>query len=167
MSLSKIESALGFLVLLLSVFIFPSCIETNYTLGDALVPTSNNLYVETATLDLQVGMKSSADIQSSSYYDAMGSVVSEQFGLTTVDLAATITPPSLDKCNHSGTVQVSFAVGKDGYVKDVDIVTGVCEELDNLVLKAISASPKWEPARSDDGQPKDVYLRIPIVFDNR
>ena len=82
-------------------------------------------------------------------------------------LAATITPPSLDKCNHSGTVQVSFAVGKDGYVKDVDIVTGVCEELDNLVLKAISASPKWEPAHSDNGQPKDVYLRIPIVFDNR
>ena len=92
MSLSKIESALGFLVLLLSVFVFPSCIETNYTLGDALVPTSNNLYVESATLDLQVGMKSSADIQSSSYYYAMGSIASEQFGLTRVDLAATITP---------------------------------------------------------------------------
>ena len=82
-------------------------------------------------------------------------------------LAARITPPSLDKCNHSGTVQVSFAVGKDGNVKDVDIVTGVCEELDALVLKTISESPKWEPARSEDGQPKDVYLRIPIVFDNR
>ena len=82
-------------------------------------------------------------------------------------LAAKITPPSLDKCNHSGTVQASFAVGKDGYVKDVDIVTGVCEELDALVLKAISESPKWEPAVSSDGTPKDVYLRIPIVFDNR
>lgn len=82
-------------------------------------------------------------------------------------LAAKITPPSLDKCNHSGTVQASFAVGKDGYVKDVDIVTGVCEELDALVLKAISESPRWEPAVSSDGTPKDVYLRIPIVFDNR
>ena len=82
-------------------------------------------------------------------------------------LAASITPPSLDKCNHSGTVEASFAVGKDGYIKDVEIVSGVCEELDNLVLKAISDSPKWEPAKSDDGQPKDVYLRIPIVFDNR
>lgn len=92
MSLSKIESALGFLVLLLSVFVFPSCIDTNYTLGDALVPTSNNLYVETASIDLKIGMKSSADIQSSSYYYAVGSVVSEQFGLTTVDLAATVTP---------------------------------------------------------------------------
>ena len=92
MSLSKIESALGFLVLLLSVFVFPSCIETNYTLGDALVPTSNNLYVESVSLDLKVGMKSSADMQSSSYYYAVGSVASEEFGLTRVDLAATLTP---------------------------------------------------------------------------
>lgn len=92
MSLSKIESALGALVLLLSVFVFPSCIETNYTLGDSLVPTSNNLYVESASIDLKVGMKSSADMQSSSYYYAMGSVVSEQFGLTRIDLAATVTP---------------------------------------------------------------------------
>ena len=92
MSLSKIDPALGFLVLLLSFFVFPSCIETNYTLGDALVPTSNNLYVESATLDLKVGMKSSADIQSSSYYYQVGSVASEEFGLTRIDLAATITP---------------------------------------------------------------------------
>lgn len=92
MSLSKIESALGFLVLLLSVFVFPSCIETNYTLGDALVPTSNNLYVESASMDLKIGMKSASDIQSSSYYYAVGSISSEQFGLTRVDLAATVTP---------------------------------------------------------------------------
>jgi hypothetical protein len=92
MSLSKIESALGFLVLLLSVLCFPSCIETNYTLGDSLVPTSNNLYVESATLDLKIGLKSASDIQSSSYYYDMGSVASEQFGLMKVDLAATVTP---------------------------------------------------------------------------
>ncbi|MBR5736831.1 MAG: hypothetical protein IKX60_08600 [Bacteroidales bacterium] len=92
MSLSKIESALGFLVLLLSVSVFSSCIETNYTLGDSLVPTSNNLYVETASVDLKVGMKSADDIQSSSYYYDVGTIVSEEFGLTKVDLAATITP---------------------------------------------------------------------------
>ena len=92
MSLSKIESALGSLVLLLSVLFFPSCIETNYTLGDALVPTSNNLYVETASIDLKVGMKSAADMQSSSYYYDVGTIVSEEFGLTKVDLAATVTP---------------------------------------------------------------------------
>jgi hypothetical protein len=92
MSLSKIESALGSLVLLLSVLFFPSCIETNYTLGDSLVPTSNNLYVESATIDLKVGMKSSSDIQSSSYYYDVGTIVTEKFGLTKVDLAATVTP---------------------------------------------------------------------------
>ena len=101
MSLSKIESALGSLVLLLSVLFFPSCIETNYTLGDSLVPTSNNLYVESVSLDLKVGMKSSANIQSSSYYYDVGTIVSEQFGLTKVDLAATITPS--DTGIHFGT----------------------------------------------------------------
>ena len=101
MSLSKIESALGALVLLLSVLVFPSCIETNYTLGDALVPTSNNLYVESVSLDLKVGMKSSADIQSSSYYYDVGTIVSEEFGLTKVDLAATVTPS--DTGIHFGT----------------------------------------------------------------
>ncbi|MBR3029843.1 MAG: hypothetical protein IKH93_01665 [Bacteroidales bacterium] len=101
MSLSKIESALGALVLLLSVLVFPSCIETNYTLGDVLVPTSNNLYVESVSLDLKVGMKSSADIQSSSYYYDVGTIVSEEFGLTKVDLAATVTPS--DTGIHFGT----------------------------------------------------------------
>ena len=82
-------------------------------------------------------------------------------------LASTITPPSLDQCNHSGVVMAGFAVGKDGKVKDVEIVRGVCEELDGLVLKAISDCPKWEPAVKDDGQPKEVYLQIPIVFESR
>ena len=82
-------------------------------------------------------------------------------------LASTITPPSLDQCNHSGVVMAGFAVGKDGYVKDVEIVRGVCEELDGIVFKAISESPKWEPAVKDDGQPKEVYLQIPIVFESR
>ena len=82
-------------------------------------------------------------------------------------LASTITPPALDQCNHSGVVMAGFAVGKDGYVKDVEIVRGVCEELDGIVFKAISESPKWEPAVKDDGQPKEVYLQIPIVFESR
>ena len=101
MSLSKIEQALGALVLLLSVLVFPSCIETNYTLGDSLVPTSNNLYVETASIDLKVGMKSSDNIQSSSYYYDVGTIVSEEFGQMKVDLAATITPS--DTGIHFGT----------------------------------------------------------------
>jgi len=89
---NKIGSASELLIVLLSVVVFQSCIETNYTLGDALVPTSNNLYVESASIDLKVGMKSAADMQSSSYYYDMGSVYSEQFGLMSVDLAATVTP---------------------------------------------------------------------------
>ena len=82
-------------------------------------------------------------------------------------LSAKIYPPSLDICNHSGTVKASFAVGKDGYIKDVEIIEGVCEELDGLVIKTLSESPKWEPALSKDGSPKDVYLRIPVIFENR
>ena len=58
-------------------------------------------------------------------------------------------------------------MGKDGYIKDVEIIEGVCEELDGLVIKTLSESPKWEPALSKDGSPKDVYLRIPVIFENR
>ena len=92
MLLSKSKPELGILVLLMSFLVATSCVETNYTLGYDLVPNTNNLFVETATMDLKVGMKSTDNIQSSSYYYAVGDIVSEEFGLTSVSLAATLTP---------------------------------------------------------------------------
>ena len=69
-------------------------------------------------------------------------------------------------CNHSGTMKVSFVVGKDGMVRDVKVVESVCAELDALAVSTIEKSPKWEPAISK-GQPVDMAFSIPIVFQVR
>ena len=69
-------------------------------------------------------------------------------------------------CNHSGTMKVSFVVGKDGMVKNVKVDESVCAELDALAVSTIEKSPKWEPATSN-GQPVDMAFSIPIVFQVR
>ena len=56
------------------------------------MPSNNNLFVKVASIDLPVGLKSTSDMQSSSYYYTIGSIRSEEFGLSKIDLAATISP---------------------------------------------------------------------------
>ena len=69
-------------------------------------------------------------------------------------------------CNHSGTMKVSFVVGADGKVTDVEVVESVCAELDALAVSTIEKSPKWEPATSN-GKPVAMAFSIPIVFQVR
>ncbi|MDO5442241.1 MAG: M56 family metallopeptidase [Bacteroidia bacterium] len=69
-------------------------------------------------------------------------------------------------CNHVGKMNVSFVVDTDGAVKDVKVLEGICEELDNLVVSLIEQSPKWEPA-TVNGQPEPQCLTIPITFQMR
>ena len=69
-------------------------------------------------------------------------------------------------CNHSGTMKVSFVVGKDGTVKDVKVVESVCAELDALAVSTLEKSPKWEPATAN-GQPVEMAFSIPIIFQVR
>ena len=66
-------------------------------------------------------------------------------------------------CTHEGDMKVSFVVGTDGTVKDVKVVSGVCETLDALVLSIIEQSPKWKPATAN-GHPVEQCLMIPIEF---
>lgn len=69
-------------------------------------------------------------------------------------------------CYHSGTMKVGFVVDEEGTVKDVQILQSVCEELDDMMLKLVSSSPKWEPATSG-GHPVAQFLTIPIFFSVR
>lgn len=46
-----------------------------------------------------------------------------------------------------GRVIAEFIIERDGSVSNVTITRGVSEEIDNEVIKVISASPKWRPAR--------------------
>ena len=69
-------------------------------------------------------------------------------------------------CNHSGTMKVMLEIGKDGYVKDVEIRESVCAELDALTIATIKKSPKWEPG-TNRGEPIDQTLVLPIVFSTK
>ena len=65
--------------------------------------------------------------------------------------------------NISGKVILQFTVNKEGEVKDVKVLRGVNELLDNEAVRVVSASPKWE-AGSQNGVPVAVNYTFPVVF---
>ena len=67
------------------------------------------------------------------------------------------------ECMYEGTVLVRFTVGKDGQVGDIKVIHSICEELDDVVVKLISKSPTWVPAKKE-GNPVAVQLIQPIEF---
>lgn len=63
----------------------------------------------------------------------------------------------------SRTVLVEFTVLTDGSVTDVHAVFGTNKALNEAAEKAVSKSPKWEPAEQD-GEKMSVRMTIPVVF---
>ena len=62
-----------------------------------------------------------------------------------------------------GKVYASFVVNKKGYVENIRIVKGIDPLLDNEVIKALEASPRWKPGKQRD-IPVKVIFTIPVVF---
>ena len=67
------------------------------------------------------------------------------------------------ECMYEGNVLVRFTVGTDGQVSDIKVIHSICEVLDNIVVKLISKSPTWVPAKKE-GNPVAVQLIQPIEF---
>ena len=63
-----------------------------------------------------------------------------------------------------GRVLVQFMVGADGEVCDVKVIKGLREDLDDAVVQAVSASPRWEPALNSSGEPTAVTFSVPVIF---
>ena len=63
----------------------------------------------------------------------------------------------------SGRVMVQFTISTDGSVRDVKVLRGVHELLDNEAVRVISSSPKWEPG-IQDGKPVNVTFQFPVIF---
>jgi len=63
-----------------------------------------------------------------------------------------------------GRVTLQFTVGADGVVGDVQVLRGVCEDLDAEAVRAVSASPQWEPGYDADGKAVPVTFTFPIIF---
>lgn len=62
-----------------------------------------------------------------------------------------------------GTVMVGFVIGKDGKMRDVQIVKSVHPLLDEEALKVVSASPKWRPGIRA-GKKVSTSMTIPVEF---
>lgn len=63
-----------------------------------------------------------------------------------------------------GRMLVGFTVGSDGVVRDVKMLKGLREDIDQEVAQIISSSPRWEPGLDPSGRPVPVHYSIPIVF---
>lgn len=62
-----------------------------------------------------------------------------------------------------GRVLVEFVVDEKGEVKDVKVVRGIHETLDDEAVRVVSASPKWRPGRLH-GKKVKVALTISVEF---
>ncbi len=72
-------------------------------------------------------------------------------------------PDSAIRAGEVGRVYVEFIVEKDGSVSNVVVTKGVSDELDDEVVKVVSASPKWKPAKLH-GQNVRVKTSVAVDF---
>ena len=63
----------------------------------------------------------------------------------------------------SGRVAISFTIGTEGQVTDVQVIKGVHEKLDAEVVRVVEMSPKWTPGKVD-GKAVPVSFTFPVVF---
>lgn len=72
-------------------------------------------------------------------------------------------PPEAAQKGIEGTVYVKFVVNDEGENTDIEVMRGVHETLDQVVVKAIQDAPDWKPGRQR-GQEVHVQFTIPVVF---
>ena len=72
-------------------------------------------------------------------------------------------PNIAKRAGIKGRVVVQFVVQRDGIVSCVEILSGVCPELDAEALRVINMMPKWKPGM-DRGNPVDMKFTFPIEF---
>ena len=79
-------------------------------------------------------------------------------------IAENIQYPEEAKENEiQGDVYVQFIVWKDGTIKDVEVVNGSHEDLDNEAKRVVESMPKWNPGKQE-GIPVNVRFTLPIKF---
>ena len=64
----------------------------------------------------------------------------------------------------SGKVSVGYAVGRNGKVQEVQVLSGTVPALSDEVVRVVKQAPKWKPAVYD-GAPVRLTNRVDIVFD--
>ncbi len=72
-------------------------------------------------------------------------------------------PPIAEENSISGTVHVNFVVNRKGELVEINIARGVDPSLDNEVIRALKAAPKWTPGMQR-GKPVMVRMSMPVKF---
>jgi protein TonB len=72
-------------------------------------------------------------------------------------------PSAAIEVGIAGRVTMQFTVGKDGAVRDIEVMRGVHSLLDNEALRVLGKMPKWIPGKQQ-GNPVSVRYVIPIIF---
>ena len=79
-------------------------------------------------------------------------------------LKKNIVYPKLAKENGiQGKVFVQFIVWKDGTIRDVKVIKGVHETLDNEAIRIVQMMPKWKPGKQR-GKAVNARFTLPIKF---
>ena len=79
-------------------------------------------------------------------------------------LGKNIQYPEMAKENGiQGKVFVDFVVMKDGTIRDVKVVKGVDEALDNEAIRIVQMMPKWKPGKQR-GKAVNARFTLPIKF---
>jgi protein TonB len=75
-------------------------------------------------------------------------------------------PAEAAESDVKGKVIIQFCVNKKGEVVDIMVLRSLHPMVDEATMKAISASPRWMPAKQG-GNPVKTRYSIPVVFDLR
>jgi len=72
-------------------------------------------------------------------------------------------PVQAARANVQGRVFISFVVGSDGKIEDVQTLKGIGFGCDEEAERVIRLMPKWKPGRQS-GTPVRVRFNLPVVF---
>lgn len=73
-------------------------------------------------------------------------------------------PKSAENIGVSGTVYVSFVIGRDGKVRDVSVLRGFHPACDKEAVRVVELLPAWSSGMQN-GRPVSVKMVLPIKFE--
>ena len=59
---------------------------------------------------------------------------------------------------------MSFVVGTDGYVADLEVKDAFDEAVLKTIRQAAEKMPKWQPGTNEWGEPAPVKITVPVAF---
>lgn len=72
-------------------------------------------------------------------------------------------PPFAREMGIEGSALLRFMVNKNGEMKDIRVMRGICKEIEEECLKVVKLIPEWNPG-TVDAKAVDVYYNLPVKF---